>query len=75
MNININNTYKLATGQSLREQEKRLAYAFAAQLLHDYANLILATVNHSDVDNHDFEEGKEAVAREMIRYSSEIKPC
>jgi len=56
-----------------------------AKVLKDYANELLLTVNHSDVDDHPFEEGKEAVAKDMLHRASErqfgeisadiIEPC
>lgn len=58
--------YQLATQQSLRSQDEKLVRQFAIAVLFACAEDILDTLDHSDVANHDFEDGKEAVAKHMM---------
>lgn len=71
--LNIDKTYKSATNQELRPQDRRLVSLFAAQVLSDYAELIRVTANYSDVDNPNFEDGKMAVVGAMLSEAEEIK--
>lgn len=73
--MNIDEVYKVACEQDLRLQDRRVVYKFAAALLTSYATEILETINHSDVDNHDFENGKEAVAMVLMGDASRLKSC
>ena len=59
----LSEVFNIEPSQALREHE--------AELFEKFGNGVLETVNHSDVDNHDFEDGKEAVAREALRMAEE----
>jgi hypothetical protein len=62
----ISTIYEKATGQSLRPQDMRLVHLFAGELLRNCGNEVMETINHSDVDDHSFEDGKENIARHML---------